>query len=113
MEVGGYTHYVSVPITLRLYLPVASVRPYVFGGPRADLKVGSTTDILEFEEIHDKFESVNFGAVAGAGIEIPADNFKFLVEGYYSMDVNKAYEAEELEVRNRSITLLAGIKFDL
>lgn len=70
----------------------------------------------EEEDIKDTVKDLDFGLNVGAGLEIPAGNMSFLIEGHYSLgltDINDADENEENEpsVKTRGVYGFVGLRF--
>jgi outer membrane protein with beta-barrel domain len=112
--------YVEVPLLIKARFGGDGIRPYLFAGPyfgfrmKAEVEVdageaGNTTDDLE-----DETKGTDYGAVAGAGLEIPAGNGAFLVEARYARGLTSIASDDvetEDEIKNAVWSLLVGFRF--
>ena len=99
--------YISVPVFLKLKLPVGALTPYVMAGPRANLQIGKKDD--GFVLVTDELDKVSFGLTVGGGValEILAGH-QLMLEAWFSPDLTKVYDTDLLKVKNQTISVLAG-----
>jgi hypothetical protein len=92
--------YVAIPLLVKVKLPLRSLSPYAYGGPRADFFVGS--------QVHpgwaDELDSIDVGADVGAGLDIG----RFLLELRYSTSFTDSWSDSPIEIRNSAYSLLIG-----
>jgi hypothetical protein len=104
--------YIEVPVLVKFRLTSGGF--HVFGGPSMAFKVrsravasfgGTTVETGEDDIIKDS----DFGVVFGAG----QDFGKWSIDGRYTMGLSNIGEADDddQKVRNRVISVLAGIRF--
>lgn len=119
--------YIEVPFLAQLRLPTGPIRPLIYGGPSVSMRLGSKTTIegtddlgevsIE-EDLDDQTKSVDFGLVAGAGVQIPFGSGTGLgLEARYDyglVDVNDANGdvegfPEGIEIKNRVLSVVATL----
>lgn len=117
--------YIEIPVLLHLPLTYgASFAPYVMGGPAfafdigCEQSLGDTEVDCEDDSLGDVFQrkSIDIGLSAGGGLAFAMGPGAVLVEGRYTWgltNINDSEEADPIEVKNRSILLLAGYSIPL
>ena len=112
IETYTYKHhvdYISFPITLKLQTGLRHNLLYIKAGPRMDLKIGHKTQYMEL--IYKEFEYMVFGTDICAGIEREIESgISFLLELCYNHDFKKAYKTSVIKIKNRSFSLVCGLK---
>ena len=85
--------------------------PYLIGGPRVDIEV--TKNIYTgFDQIYDDSKKSILGWSIGVGVELGKFlPWTFLAEIKYNFDTTKAYESENLTIKNNSYEIRGGIRF--
>lgn len=101
--------YFQIPVLLRLNAGTSSSNNfdfYVIVGPALSFKIG---DEVEGIQLDDAFETVEFGLVAGAGIEIS----RFILEGRYEKGFNAINNNfhDVSDINTQSFAILAGVRF--
>jgi opacity protein-like surface antigen len=107
----------SVPLLVKLTFDYGKVRPYISGGPRADILLSKNDGLITGQ--YDNINKVNFGmaVLAGAEIEISKKTF-LLAEFVYSPDISPYpvtignIIGNTYDYRNFSYEFKVGIKFD-
>ena len=107
--------YLDIPVLAKIYPSKSEfVSPYFVIGPALSIKLSGDNKInfqsssLSNEPV--EYESTDFSLVFGGGIEIS----KVVLEirmSYGFMDVYKTVNDDWLELRNRSVSILAGYSF--
>jgi opacity protein-like surface antigen len=107
--------YAEIPILFRYRsAPVNQSAFVLFGGPSMGFKVSAKATAefdgqTESEDIDEFVESFDFGIVFGAGFETG----RFVLDGRYTWglsNLNKD-ETDPTNVKNRVISLMAGVRF--
>ena len=106
--------YIDVPVLVKYAVTRGGPRSiFVFGGPSAAFKIrsratatfGDTTIDLDADE---EIESFEFGVVAGGGVDFG----KWSIDGRYSLGLsNLNKEEDDVKLKSRSFSILAGIRF--
>jgi len=118
--------YIEVPVLL--VLPLTSgvgMAPYVFGGPSFAFEIGCKVeadvngveasddcDDVDPDDIFDR-KSMDIGATAGAGIQFPLGPGALLFEGRYNWGLSNISDVEGLDIKSRTIAVLAGYSIPL
>lgn len=103
--------YISISILAKIFLKTGSFSPYLAVGPRFDMMTSFKSEDHFYDPVYDEFEKWDIGGDIGIGCEYRiSNNFDLICEGRYSPSFSKAYESEYLEVKNKTFTLLVGIK---
>lgn len=117
--------YVEVPVLLHLPLTYgASFAPYVMGGPAFAFEIGCEESLGGTEADCDDVaggllsqrKSIDIGLAAGGGLAFAMGPGAVLVEGRYTWgltNLNDSEDADAIDVKNRSILLLAGYSIPL
>lgn len=108
--------YLEVPLLLKFYF-LENRKPelYIFAGPavalnlRARLKV-TFADLEESVEV-DNLQGTDLLVQAGAGTDLALGPGCLLLELRYSHGLKTVATEPEAEVRNKSLTILAGFRF--
>jgi hypothetical protein len=112
--------YVEVPLLLKARFGGAGIRPYVFAGPylgfrvKAEVSVDAGEDGSSSQDLDDETKSVDYGGVAGAGLEFPASRGAFLLEARYARglaNITSDDAANEDSVTNAVWSVLVGFRF--
>ena len=102
--------YLSFALFAKYNFNLLLIKPYIFGGPRADFEV--TKNIYPgFSEVYDDFNKSILGWSIGAGIEIGLLPVGLMAEIRYNADKDNAFQNENLTVKNSTIELRGGIRF--
>jgi hypothetical protein len=107
--------YLEVPVLVKYAVTHGGPRSiFVFGGPSAAFKVrsratasfGDTTIDLDADE---DIEDVDFGVVAGGGIDFG----KWSIDGRYTFGFSNLNgdDTDDVKIKSRAISILAGIRF--
>lgn len=100
--------YLSIPVLASIGFPVGGGATYILAGPRLDFKVSSDMELL----VDADFKSTVFGLTFGLGHELPVKNLGLaFAEFNYHHDLGNAYEQGILTVKNKSFSVMAGMKF--
>jgi hypothetical protein len=120
--------YLELPLLLKLRLGSGPIRPYLFGGPalaiellcEAEVTVGGTTNAADCDSDEAEGQTggaerrtTEFGAVAGAGLEISSGAMAFLVELRYARGLQSLDSTDEIDLKNEAISVLAGVSLPL
>lgn len=107
--------YLDVPILARVSTPLTTgTRLYAFGGPLLAFRLRARGETLfdgegENGDISDEVEPIDFGLVAGAGVEFG----RMLVDARYTWGLkalNKE-DTDEVKVKSRVFSIMAGFRF--
>lgn len=125
-------NYVELPVLLkaRVSPPASGVRPSFFVGPvfafESKCEVEGTVDAMSATldcdafseasegEVDIQTKSMDLGVTLGAGIEIPAGGVVVVGDVRYTLgltDVNDTPGEEDLDIKNRTWSMFAGIGF--
>lgn len=89
----------------------------IFAGPSFNFNLKSEIDTEDgLEDRKDSTKSFEFGAVIGGGFEYMLSSFSLLADVRYSMGASSIVEDVEglsIDVKNRGIGIMAGLKFGL
>lgn len=97
--------YLSLPLLAKARLNDGVFSPYVVAGPRVDFLLQTKAE--EFQAVLDKFETVEFGATVGAGMDIRAfEKMNLGFEFRFSPSLKDGYSTQFLSVRNTSMEFL-------
>jgi hypothetical protein len=111
--------YMEVPILFKLRLPLGKTFfPHVFAGPDFAYRIYSkstntdnTTGVTS-EIDQDRIRRMANGGVFGAGLDIQTEHLFFTLDGRYGFTFNDLGQSNyHLDIRNRNVTILAGIGF--
>ena len=115
-------NYISVPV-LFIYAfqnGQNQVQPYIFAGPSIGFKssgklTGEQSGVSVDIDVSDSVKTTDFGAVFGAGINIPAGMNTIFLEGRYSLgfsDINNSTDTFGTgTIKTKGIQFFAGIRF--
>ena len=102
--------YAEIPVLLRIDVPMAAVRPFVYAGPHAAFEVACKVDDEDCGDDDDR-ATFDFGATFGAGLGFAAGPGSFVVEGRYDFGLKNLVDDDEedaLELKNRAFGLFVG-----
>lgn len=104
-------HYLSVPLLIKFRLPLEPLSPYVLVGPRADFKLGHSSEGLPFTGIFwSEYLKLVPGATFGAGATLSGVlPVTLLFEFRYNMDLKNTYQTGFLRVRNNAYDFWFGV----
>jgi opacity protein-like surface antigen len=117
--------YVAIPVLIHFPLTYgSSFAPYIFGGPEVAFDIGCEASIGEGDETDcddDAFgdgpferKSTDFGLTGGGGLAFAMGPGALLVEGRYTWGLTNIDDNQDpVEIKNRSILLLAGYSIPL
>jgi len=110
--------YLSLRATARVKTSAGPLGFYFLGGPRIDLKIGTSSDIdsPEMETILDAYKSSVAGVTVGLGLEgALGPKGSLFVEVCYDLDFGEAakYVGDEatLTIDNRAVLVMVGMAF--
>jgi hypothetical protein len=110
--------YLSLRATARVKTSAGPLGLYFLGGPRLDLKIGTSSDIdsPEMEAILDAYKSSVVGLTVGLGLErAMGAKGSLFVEVCYDFDFGEAakYVGDEatLTIDNRAVLVMVGMAF--
>lgn len=102
--------YLSFALFAKYNFNMLLLKPYIFGGPRADFEV--TKNIYPgLNDVYDDFNKNILGWSIGAGVEFSLLPVALLAEVRYNADKDNAFKNETLTVKNSTIELQGGIRF--
>lgn len=106
--------YISVPVLLRVHTSLGGSGLVLSAGPSLNILADVAPDAERYIEsfFQSEFKSTVLGAEAGVGVEfgVPG-SLSFLVELHFQWDINPALTSESVDIKNRSISLVGGLKF--
>jgi hypothetical protein len=104
--------YLSIPIFVKLSLPVEPINPYLLLGPRIDFLLGYKSDESAFNAVYDGFSKTMTGASFAVGVDLNTLlPLAILIEARYNVDFKDSYSTQYLTVRNNSFDLWLGLNF--
>ena len=122
-------NYIEIPVLLKARISSAEggVLPSVYAGPvfafetkceveGSDGGVSATVECNDEELLGLETKSVDFGVALGAGVSIPAGSVVIVGDARYTLglsDINDTAEFEELDVKNRTWSVLVGVGIPL
>jgi hypothetical protein len=110
--------YIEVPVLVRLAATRGRFRPVVFGGPAPALQIGCDLHVIDpstpiratcAETSVPPFRELDFGLVAGGGVEIRWPQSALALEARYTTGLRSVLEG--LDVRNRAFGVLLALTF--
>ena len=102
--------YLSIPILAKLRFETGVLTPYIYAGPRFDIRLGHNEELVG--AVYEKFKSTDVGASLGVGLELPLTAMPdLLVEFRYSPSFADAFKTQSVIVRNESFEILLGVLF--
>lgn len=109
-EENNHINYISAMIALKKRFAIASGSAYLLAGPRLDIRYGSGGhDAITV--VYDDSKRIVAGLAGGVGWEIKLKRRKRLFfEAIYNYDLSDAYSGTELTIKNRSLSVLVGLK---
>ena len=103
--------YVSVPVLLRIDMPVGELPTYLLLGPHFNFKVGQDEVVGKYYA--DSLESFVFGGTVGFGHQWQLGaRLSVMGEFTYRHDFTEAFDIQGTKLSNRAFGLLVGVKFD-
>jgi len=86
----------------------------VFGGPTFAFNIKDEAEVEDHDETVDlEAKGFEFGAAIGAGLEYMMSSFALTFDARYSLGASNISDTEGVDVKNRGIGLMAGLKFPL
>lgn len=103
--------YIEVPAVLKLGIPLAVIKPSVFGGAAVAFRTGCELDGVECSD--DAFKKTDFLGVVGADVAIYAGPVSLWADARYDIGLSNIDDADDVfgELKNRNWNLTAGIGF--
>jgi hypothetical protein len=102
--------YLSIPVFVKLSLPVEPINPYLIVGPRIDFLLGYKSDEGTFNAVYDGFSKTMTGASFAVGLDLKTLlPLAILIEARYNVDFKDSYSTQYLTVRNNSFDIWIGI----
>ena len=103
--------YISVPVLLRIDMPVGELPTYLLAGPHFNFKVGENELVTQYYS--DQLKSFAFGGTVGFGHQwqIGAKMAMF-GEVQYHHDFTEAFNLNGTKLHNRAFSVLIGLKID-
>ncbi len=111
--------YVDIPLLLKVSLPLEGIRPNVFAGPYAGIKIADETTYTETITGISVTESntlngIDYGAVFGAGLDLDFQSAVLTLDGRYNLGMQELEKAESTEdLKNGSFSINLGALFYL
>ena len=113
--------YVEIPLLLHLPLTTGgSFAPYIVAGPSLGFEISCTTQgpgsgEADCDETNpDRDKKIDFGVGGGLGVAFAAGPGAVLLEGRYTLGLsNIATEGSTVEIKNRTILIMAGYEIPL
>ena len=100
--------YLSLPVLASLSIPVGKSSTNLLFGPRLDFKLSSDAELL----VDDDYNTTVFGLTFGVGQELPLRGLiSAFAEFNYYHDLGNSYEKGALTVKNKSFSIMGGMKF--
>ncbi len=100
--------YIDVPVLARLSVGAGGARVYFVGGPSFNFNLKAETEFnSETEDVKDDAEKYEISVVLGLGVELG----KFLVEGRWMEGLKNVSTDSDVENKNRTFAIMAGIRF--
>lgn len=62
--------YLSIPILVKISIPVQIIKPYILIGPRLDYFLGDKEDEPAFYRVYDEFSKTIIGGSFGIGLDL-------------------------------------------
>lgn len=110
MTINNRIDYLSVALFAKYNFNLLLVKPYIYGGPRADFEVTKNIN-PGFRIVYDDFDKSILGWSVGAGVELALLPVGLLAEIRYNADKDNAFQNENLSVKNSTIEIRGGIRF--
>jgi opacity protein-like surface antigen len=112
VDLDNRVDYLSVPILVKLMLPLDSVTPYLIAGPRYDVLLGFHSDRSGFDAVYNDFKHNMLGFSVGGGVSTTAFfPYPLIVEFRYNADLGDSYATPLLTVRNEAFDVWLGVAF--
>ena len=105
-----FSYFEFVPM-LKIRKEIGKLIPYALLGARLDYQLSHKSEI-DYSALEKDFNKKIYGLTTGAGIEYKIKKIGINSEFQYQHDFNKVLENERLEVKNRSLIVSLGIKYD-
>ena len=103
--------FISLPILIKLRLPVGSIQPFLLAGPRIDHLLGYTSADWSLIDPYSSFDQNVLGGSVGGGVEsvelLPVD---VVMEFRYNHDFVNSYENPVLTVRKNAFDFWLGVR---
>ena len=103
--------YVSVPVLLKVDMPVGELPTYLLLGPHFNFKVGQDEEVEKYYA--DSLESFVLGGTVGFGHQWQIGaRLSVMGEFTYRHDFTEAFDFRGTKLSNRAFGILIGLKFD-
>jgi len=112
------TTYLTIPIQLRFEVPKLSIKPYLLAGPRFDILLSENLRIddeskkelqSQAEEVYLKPGDFITGIDIAVGLQLEIIPLKPFLEIRYQHDLQKIYDTELIDMKNKIIQVMVGI----
>jgi len=106
-------HYLEIPLLLKIGVPIedSSVKPYLLAGPALAFKLSESIKLGGVDAPEDMAKSFDAGAVFGGGVEFGRVTVGVRYDLGFMDIAEKELEEEGVEIKNRAISVLLGVKF--
>lgn len=102
--------YISLGALGKVNVPIGKMLPYVLFGPRLDFKASHDTEFASV--LSDDLKSTVVGLTFGIGQQFPVQSLGSLfIEAQYLHDLSNAYDKNGITVKNKCLTVMAGLTF--
>lgn len=101
-------NYIDVPVLVRFGATSASgIKAFAFTGPQASYNIKAEAEFLGVtQDIEDDIEKFDLGWTVGAGVDVN----RFTVDARYTMGLMNIAKDETENVKNRTFTVMVGIR---
>lgn len=113
-EIGRITDdnrvdYLSIPLFVKLTVPMGIISPFLSLGPRLDVLLGHKSGFFGFGNVYDRFRKSNVGGTVSLGAElVNVLPITLTLEVRYNKDFRDSYSTPRLRVRNNSFDVWVG-----
>ena len=120
-------NYISIPVLFIYAFQTGEnqVQPYIFAGPSLGFLMSATASeeatvggnsVSADVDFKDSLKTTDFGAIFGAGVNIPAGGNTIFLEGRYSLGLSDISNAPDFfgagtTIKTKGIQFFAGIRF--
>lgn len=105
--------YLSVPLLAKLTFPLCGMQPYIFAGPRLDIKLDYQKTYLGDQPTppYSEFKANVFGSSVGVGLTFPKlAVLPFLLEFRYNSDFSNSYQTNFSTFKNNAYDVWLGVE---